>query len=555
MPKAKFADPADTKPRPPANVMRGPDHAENYRVKVGRYSDRWYCDPLPADDIAPASPDEEAWPSVSIVKKASGSDWTMVGLKRVANAPDLDVIAQGGYFERYEKLKVINKLGLSAAARRGTNVHAWAECLAYGVPPYLTHRDEGSTFFGTVDRIWADYQPKLVAAEFVAIHRGLNGVGYGGTSDGVFEIDGKLYMVDWKSRGDDSEHGCYPEEAAQLGAYGRAEYVIVADDDPANPHGAHRKVLGNRLAGGLIFSIKSDSYEVYPVDLDKGFDHFSELHGWWIARRSERKAIGRKWAPRRTAQSPDDPVSDTGEGRDVGPSIEEALADPALADAVAAVDRKQALYDRYDALSAEQQEQFRDEIAGSDASDLDIVEQVLNGVENPPTLIESAQRRMKLDAEREAERADSRLSDDEGGPAAHEDVKHFEAIWGLGVSDAGKGWIAAIVQHAINDGLDFRLSTKSTQRRADIYCALCEWASCDYFDADDSSGFVAALHTVTGTVTLPIGRQVGGLTTAEAAALRHVVTEIVADRMVLASDSSDVASRWTPAPTTTTSES
>jgi len=29
--------------------MRGPAHAENYRIKVGRYKDRWYRDPLPAE--------------------------------------------------------------------------------------------------------------------------------------------------------------------------------------------------------------------------------------------------------------------------------------------------------------------------------------------------------------------------------------------------------------------------------------------------------------------------------------------------------------------------
>ena len=81
-----------------------------------------------------------------------------------------------------------------------------------------------------------------------------------------------------------------------MGGYGRAQYIIIDDDDPDNPHGAKRAPIPE-LDGGLIISIKSDSYEVYPVDLDRAFDHFTALHAWWVARRDERKAVGRKWPP------------------------------------------------------------------------------------------------------------------------------------------------------------------------------------------------------------------------------------------------------------------
>ena len=126
-----FADPDSATmagPKPPPTVMRGPAHADNYRVKVGRYGDRWYCDPLPADDQFPAAPEGVAYPSVSIVKGASGKDWTFTSLKRVAHAENLADIAAKGFYERYEQLKVINKLDLSSAMRRGTNVHTHAEC-------------------------------------------------------------------------------------------------------------------------------------------------------------------------------------------------------------------------------------------------------------------------------------------------------------------------------------------------------------------------------------------------------------------------------------------
>ena len=87
--------------------------------------------------------DDASYPAVSTIKGASGKDWTYTSLKRVAHAPDLDLIAKTGFYERYEKMKVINSLDLSAAQRRGTNVHTYAEYLAYGLPCPLTVNDEG----------------------------------------------------------------------------------------------------------------------------------------------------------------------------------------------------------------------------------------------------------------------------------------------------------------------------------------------------------------------------------------------------------------------------
>jgi hypothetical protein len=37
------------------SILKGPADADHFRVKVGRYGDRWYTDPLPACGIAPAS--------------------------------------------------------------------------------------------------------------------------------------------------------------------------------------------------------------------------------------------------------------------------------------------------------------------------------------------------------------------------------------------------------------------------------------------------------------------------------------------------------------------
>lgn len=279
--------------------LRGPADADHFRVKVGRYGDRWYTDPLDGDHIAPAS--DATFPSVSTCKKASGSDWSFVALKRVATAMDTEKyakLAQWPWGDRYEALKAINKLGLNGAAHRGTNVHLMAEARLYGRPDVVGQGDPGWEYRGAVDQFFDQYQPTLVAAEFVCIHRTLNGAGYGGTSDAIIEIDGKRYLVDWKSRGVDSEHGGYPEEAAQIAGYAGADYIIVESAmGPQRQHVPH-------LDGGLIVSIKPDGCRVYPVDLDKGFAHWTALHAWWVARQAERAPVGRPLAPRKAPLDP-----------------------------------------------------------------------------------------------------------------------------------------------------------------------------------------------------------------------------------------------------------
>jgi hypothetical protein len=340
----------------------------------------------------------------------------------------------------------------------------------------------------------------------VCIHRTLNGLGYGGTSDGIFEIDGKRYMVDWKSRGEDSDHGCYPEEAGQIGAYVGAEYVIVADDDPRSTSGARRLLMPD-LDGGLIVSIKPDSYEVYPIDLDRAIEHFYAQHAWWVARRSEGKALGPKWAPRRSV-------------------LMEQLE--ASVDAVYR-ERRADLYARHDKLSDKQKAEFADRVVNIDTSDanLDAVEQLLADVESPPKLVDFAQRRQAADRARDADR---RLSL-EGGEPDPDDIRYFEVAWELALTIDAKRWLAKIVQEAIDATVDFRFSVFPSQRRADIYCALTQWGL-DVFGIHDDDDFRTALLTILASPSSPddsLGFIVGSLTATEAADLRQLVNTIVGE--------------------------
>jgi hypothetical protein len=280
-------------------ILRGPADADHYRVQVGRFKERWYADPLPADDVWGAC--EEVFPSVSTVKKASGSDWSFVSIKRIGDAGGerLRQIADLPDGERHDALRSLDRRGLEQAAQRGTNVHSYIEARLRGLSPMLiTAGMPGYEWIGAVEQFLDTYQPELVAAEYVTIHRTLNGVGYGGTPDADIRIGGELLKVDWKTRGVESSHGAYPEEAAQLAASAFAEYMIVEHNPADDPfyHGAVRRPIP-KFDGGIIVSIKPDGVRVYPVDLDRARAHWERLHAWWCARRDERDPIGKPWAP------------------------------------------------------------------------------------------------------------------------------------------------------------------------------------------------------------------------------------------------------------------
>ncbi len=270
-------------------TLMGPADADHYRIKVGNFGSRFYVDPLPACDIAPTT--EAHWPAISTIKKANSSDWSFVALKRVAEAlerrpRDLDGLTLD---ERYERLKAYNKTGLAAAADRGTSVHAKLERALRGEPATTFPGDPGNDYIDAINAFIADHKPELIAAEVVAVNRTLNGVGYGGTLDVIARIGGKAYIIDWKSRGADSSHGAYADEARQIGGYASAEYLIV--DGP-------QRVRLPDLDGGLIVSIKPDGYRVYPVDLETAAAQWRDLHTWWCAKRGESASIGKPWAPR-----------------------------------------------------------------------------------------------------------------------------------------------------------------------------------------------------------------------------------------------------------------
>ena|SRR5690606_576640 len=282
-------------------VIKGPADADNWRVQRGYQ--RWYYDPLPGDDIAPATDEDEAYPSVSAVKKASGGDWSFVTRRRLAQAvaADPDVFrGLSDVTEIADRMRAIDQADLRRASERGTNVHLYFERGLFGesIDPFIPD-EPGSEYLGAVRHFFDTYQPELVAAEMVCIHRSLHGVGYGGTGDAIVkfhggppEVRGRTAWVDWKSRAESSKHAAYPEEAQQLAAYNSSEYCIIADED-----GSPKRAPLPTVDMGAIVSVKPDGFRVYPIDLEKAQVQWTNLHAYWVGKQADREPIGRQLAP------------------------------------------------------------------------------------------------------------------------------------------------------------------------------------------------------------------------------------------------------------------
>lgn len=261
---------------------------EDFRIKVGNNKERWYMDPLPACPVAPAAPDWKA-PAVSTIKSASSKDWTMVAIQRAAEWVFRHDISFDGQDSRSiaSLLSQANSNALDLASARGTQIHRVFEVYAQGGDWRNVELGyEAQAYRNTVARIIDKMQPEIVLSEFIAINRG---VGYGGTGDATWRIDGDLWLVDYKTRTENQ--AVYIEEAWQVSAYAKAEYYIAEgrSGDPV-------RIVPPEYAGGLILSITPTDFQFYPVDLDRAWPGFLTLRDHWQHRHDGKHTIfGKTW--------------------------------------------------------------------------------------------------------------------------------------------------------------------------------------------------------------------------------------------------------------------
>ncbi len=114
--------------------------------------------------------------------KSKNPDNVELGL----NGPDEDVYAHWcrGSFDRVWREK----------ANRGTRVHDVAERWVKGETVEVPLSDQG--FVDALESFFTTHKPKVLMSERVVVHLILE---YGGRFDAIMEIDGKLYLIDFKT--------------------------------------------------------------------------------------------------------------------------------------------------------------------------------------------------------------------------------------------------------------------------------------------------------------------------------------------------------------------
>lgn len=275
----------------------GPADADAWRVDnpEGYPKGRYYVDPLPGCDIAPADDPDRVYPSFSRIKNVTGGrDWTYTSYQRIAQLSDNDwqVLASLPPQRRLDSMLSVNKYLMNVAFGRGTIIHWWGEDMLDGHEPReITLLDMAAAkiepaslavaerYRESFIRFFETHKPRRVAKEYPVINRDLHGVGFGCTPDGIVYLDnpppGKStgpWAFDYKSRTPDGKHGAYEEEKEQITAGLRGHYMGVA-----GPNGEAVRQEIPEVAGGIVISIKPDSCRVFSFDP-------SEWVGQWESR-------------------------------------------------------------------------------------------------------------------------------------------------------------------------------------------------------------------------------------------------------------------------------
>lgn len=231
---------------------------------------RFYVDREPACDIAEPTAEKENLPNCTSIAKVVGSEtfFKKVGSSRVpldalrvadgVNA-NWDTLATMPADERREVMAMYAPRDLARAADRGSSVHALIEGLLKGQPAGFLEPD-AEPYRDVAERIAADFADRITNVEVVAFNRDEEHP-YGGTFDALHVGDGRL--IDWKTRGPDSSHGCYEKEVAQLGLGALCDYFFDLDET-----GIPVRRRMPEITEMMVVSIKPDGYEVYPVDVD-----------------------------------------------------------------------------------------------------------------------------------------------------------------------------------------------------------------------------------------------------------------------------------------------
>lgn len=162
-----------------------------------------------------------------------------------------DELAELAPSERRKLVSKAHEASRNAAAAQGTRVHALAEKLAAGdevaVPDQLAGYVEACVKF--LDDF--DVQPVLTEASVFS-----RKWGYAGTLDMIADLNGKRWLLDWKT----NKSGPFGDTAFQLAAYRYAEFYLGDTGELEVP----------AVDECAVVWLRQDGYDLHPYHADQG---------------------------------------------------------------------------------------------------------------------------------------------------------------------------------------------------------------------------------------------------------------------------------------------
>jgi hypothetical protein len=136
------------------------------------------------------------------------------------------MVRSGGPQAAVDWLKRIPDYARDASADLGSAVHAAAEAIARGVSVPVA--EDVAPFVAAYRRDFLEvFGPRFIALEAMVCSERYE---YGGTADAFAEIDGEIWLLDYKTGA-----GVYPDTALQLGGLARAQFIGYPGDPAQYP--------------------------------------------------------------------------------------------------------------------------------------------------------------------------------------------------------------------------------------------------------------------------------------------------------------------------------
>lgn len=162
------------------------------------------------------------------------------------------MVRSGGPTAAVEWLKRIPDYQRDAAADLGTQVHAMAESIGRGEPVLVD--DVVRRYLDAYRRDFLEaFDPRFIAVEAMVCSPRHE---YGGTADAFVEIDGAIWLLDYKTGS-----GVYPDSALQLAGLARAQFIGRPGDPTQVPLPA-----ATRFG---VLHIRPDGARLLPVDVNR----------------------------------------------------------------------------------------------------------------------------------------------------------------------------------------------------------------------------------------------------------------------------------------------